>query len=215
VKKYISLIFILYFILFFTNKIQSQSIESKYGVSILSGAGISASGVFHTGAKVGDMVKLGKSITAGVYIDVSNKYCVEMLLGFMWMYYKDEYKPDNSKNPAFSISFASFNNNYNFINGKTDLFFILGLGIYNWKFTENGLFGDAQQFEGEDLSKMSIGLNSGFGIKFNIKEDIELTSRMKYHYILSKDQFFFGDKFTEQGIVTIDFGIKYNFRMKF
>lgn len=214
--KRIKLVFITgILIVFYGSAIFAQQSGKRYGFSIGFGTAFSATGKYNTGYKLNKMTGMGINFSAGIYIRISDNYDVEMILDRMKMGYNEGYKPSGAPDPAFVISSITFNNHYGVFTGKVSPFFIVGLGIYNWKFSEDGFSGDPLTFEGEKVRKMSIGLNAGLGLKVRISENLEILGKVKYHYIFCRDEFFFGKDFSEQGVININCGIKVNFNSIF
>ncbi len=142
---------------------------------------------------------------------VNKNYSVDFYISNCWMNYRDEWKSEPGKNPSFAVTGLNFENNYYFINRRFKLKILFGPGIYYWRFTKDGPFGNIQIFEEEKFRKMSIGGNIGAGVELEINEILNFSITTRYHYILSKDRFFFGDYFSEQGILDIRAGILYYF----
>ncbi len=76
--------------------------------------------------------------------------------------------------------------------GKLAPFLSFGAGYYEWFFTDNQdeLFysqEDVQTFKGENLEFHSVGLNAGFGLRFNLSQKFAVDGLFRYHFIQSKD----------------------------
>jgi hypothetical protein len=91
---------------------------------------------------------------------------------------------------SFTAGFRFYPKKTNF--GKLSPFLSFGAGYYEWFFTNNpdALFyasEDIQTFKGEELSFHSVGLNAGFGFRYNLSNKFAVDALFRYHFIQSKD----------------------------
>lgn len=204
-KKTVSIVVLICFI--FNASIYSEENEKKYGVVFEVGSLCSINGSFSNSEDLKDVVNPGLIFGLGMIMEINRQYFVEMLVTNGWMDLKVITSSFPSLSPSFAITSINFDNVYYIYRDRYKVKFLAGPGIYYWRFTDDGPFGKIQKYEGEKFAKMSIGgdIGVGFEVDFNKKLCLSLTSR--YHYILSKDRFFFGNDFSEQGLLDIRFGI--------
>ena len=193
----------------------SQELPFKYGLSVQGGTWLSTNGRYNTDSQLRDLVDPGTAMGMGFSIMVTRSYSVEMQLTTTWLNYQKNKRPLSGDIPAFSVSSLLFHNRYYLLARKISPYLSAGVGIYYWRFTEDGAFGKAQKFEGEELEKMSIGGNAGVGIRICLMPRLALIGEVQYHYILSKDEFFFGQKFSEQGLTSFQGGLRVYFNSIF
>ena len=192
-----------------------QQLPFKYGLSAQAGTWLSTNGRYNADYKLRDLVDPGTAIGIGFSIIVNRHYSVEMQLTTAWLNYQENKRPLSGDIPAFSVSSLLFHNRYYLLARKISPYLSAGVGIYYWRFTEDGAFGKAQKFEGEELEKMSIGGNAGMGIRICLMPRLALIGEVQYHYILSKDEFFFGQEFSEQGLTSYQGGLRIYFNSIF
>ncbi len=204
-KQTLSIVVLLCFIFYAST--YSEENDKKYGVVFEMGSFYSINGSFSDSEDLKDIVNPGMIFSFGMKMKINRQFFVEMLVTNGWMNYKNDKKPIPSLSPSFAITNINFDNVYYIYRDRYKIKFMAGPGIYYWRFTDDGPFGKIQKYEGEKFYKMSIGgdIGMGFEVDFNKKLSLSLTSR--YHYILSKDRFFFGNYFSEQGLLDIRLGI--------
>jgi len=189
----------------------AQDKDKKLTLKFEFGSLISVNGSYSAADNLRDIVNPGPVFGLGVNMKVNPHYFVELNISNGWMTYKDGKKPVQGKSPSYSVTNINFENIYYVYHGKLSIRLLAGPGIYYWRFTEDGPFSKIQTFEGEKLTKMSVGGDIGGGFDFNLSGNYVLSLTSRYHYILSKDRFFFGEHFSEQGLLDIRVGIIYYF----
>jgi len=189
----------------------SQEEGKTYGVLVGGGIIKSYKGTVSEGLNLKGLVNEGTAVNVGLRIKVSNKHTVEFHVSNDWMTYRDEMKMNPEKSPAFAITGINFENSYYLFKSRVSLKALLGPGIYYWRFTKDGPFGDPQIFEEEEFKKISIGASAGFGFELVLFSGLSLSVSSRYHLILSKDRFTFGEHFSEQQLIDVRTGIIYNF----
>lgn len=193
----------------------SRELSFQYGFSAQGGSWLSTNGRYNADYELRDLVDPGTAIGLGFSIIVNRRYSVEMQLTTAWLNYQKNKRPLSGDIPAFSVSSLLFQNRYYLLTSRISPYLSAGVGIYYWRFTEDGAFGKAQKFEGEELEKMSIGGNAGLGFRIRLMSRLALIGEVQYHYILSRDEFFFGEKFSEQGLTSYQGGLRVYFNSIF
>lgn len=185
----------------------AQDKDKKFALTVEFGPLMSVNGSYSATDNLRDIVNPGPVFGLGVNMKVNSHYFVELSVTNGWMTYKDSRKPVPGQSPSYAMTNINFENIYYVYHGKLNIKLLAGPGIYYWRFTDDGPFSTIQTFEGEKLNKMSIGGNIGIGIEWNLAGDYVLSLTSRYHYILSKDRFFFGEHFSEQGLLDIRVGM--------
>ena len=197
--------------LFVSCSLMAQEKTHNYGISLQAGSIFSTNGTYatsdSTSADLSDLVNAGPSLGIGFLVRISRHHTVEMLLNMAWMNYKES----QNESPTFTIPALVFNNYVYLFGNKIRPYLLGGIGIYDWRFTEDGPLGDTQELEGEKLQKMSIGGDVGLGAELSLFSKFAVNVAAKYHYIFCKDEFFFGKGFSEQGFVSLNGGLVWYF----
>ena len=193
----------------------AQEKVQKYGISLQAGYLLSTNGTYadsdSTSADLNELVNAGPAFGIGFLVNINRHHTVEMLFSMAWMNYKDGKNSTPDKSPTFSIPALVFNNYYYISGNKIRPYLMGGIGIYDWRFTEDGPFSDVQKVEGEKMQKMSIGGDIGLGLQLSLSSQFAVNITAKYHYILCKDEFFFGKGYSEQGLMSFDGGLVWYF----
>ena len=208
-KKYLYLLVIIYFV--FYTSIYAQENNRRYGIVFEMGPFFSVNGTYSDSENLRDIVNPGPVFSFGLKMKVNNQYFVEMLITNGWMNFKDSKKPTSGLSPSYAVTNINFDNIYYIYQRHSKIKLLIGPGIYYWRFTNDGPFSRIQEFEGEKFNKMSIGGDIGLGFEIDFNKNVSLSLTTRYHYILSKDKFFFGNDFSEQGLLDIKSGISYYF----
>jgi len=187
----------------------AQDKDKKFALTAEFGPLMSVNGSYSAADNLRDIVNPGPVFGLGVNMKVNSHYFVELSVTNGWMNYKDSRKPVPGQSPSYAMTNVNFENIYYIYHGKLNIKLLAGPGIYYWRFTDDGPFSTIQTFEGEKLNKMSIGGDIGIGIERNLVGNYVLSLTSRYHYILSKDRFFFGEHFSEQGLLDIRVGMIY------
>ena len=197
--------------LFVSCPLMAQQQTHNYGLSLQAGSIFSTNGTYatsdSTSADLSDLVVPGPSLGIGFFVRINKHHAVEMLLNIAWMNYKES----QNESPTFAIPALEFNNYIYLFGNKIRPYLLGGIGIYDWRFTEDGPFGDTQKMEGEKLQKMSIGGDVGLGVELSLFSQFAVNVAAQYHYIFCKDEFFFGKGFSEQGLVSVNGGLVWYF----
>jgi len=187
-----------------------NSDKPSWGVRLSGGLLKSAAGSIDMTNSSADVLDTGPGFSLSVSKRVSERFSTEITAGMGWMDLGDELHETSSN---FSLGTLVLSNSYSLIRtGRLDMLIIAGGGMYYWRICREEVFGEARQFEGEDLQKISIGLKAGVGAEFEVSQRMSLTAESAYNYILCRDTFHFGRGFTEQGIINFNLGIRYYIR---
>lgn len=187
-----------------------NSDKPSWGVRLSGGLLKSAAGSIDMTNSSADVLDTGPGLSLSVSKRVSERFSTEITAGMGWMDFGKKLYETSSN---FSLGTVVLSNSYSVVRvGRMDLLIRAGAGMYYWRICAEEIFGAARQFEGEDLQKISIGLQAGIGAEFAITRLISLTAESSYNYILCKDTFHFGRGFTEQGIINFNLGIRYYIR---
>jgi len=198
---------ILLFLLIVVPVSSSFGAGEKLGFKLVTSGIKSLSGSFNDSTAMSDYLDPGMSYRIGIVHQISNYYAVEVNIDIGWMSVKKNQREDSSKEPVFFFPRISFSNLISFPLGKMIPYTILGVSIVPWKFTQDGSGGEATLFEGEKFQKMSFGLHGGLGLELRLTDWFSIYGEGAFHYLLCRDEFFFGKGFTEQGILRFGGGI--------
>ena len=181
------------------------------GIAPLFGVSKSLSGMYNTGQKSADILQPGVLYGLSFSRNISPNYWIEVQGIYTALYFKKEARPNIQRKQVFVLPSLIFSNNLQWNVGKVGFYLPLGVGIYFWKYSINGPNSDVIQYEGEKLRKMSPGFSTGLGVSLRVNHYFSLFADGRYHYILCKDKFFFGEKFSEQGLFFGIAGIRFSF----
>ncbi len=173
--------------------------------------GKSVTGTYTAQVSTPDMLEPGSGFGAGVGVELTPHYRIASSLAWLALPFKKDYRPNKLWRPTFEVPAWTFINILQWRLGRVTLELPLGVGIYFWRFTENGRGSDALQFEGQALEKMSFGINAGAGLEMRLVKSFRLFVAGTYHYILSQDRFLFGENFSEQGVFVWKSGLRWYF----
>ncbi|NOY76341.1 MAG: hypothetical protein GXO76_00590 [Calditrichaeota bacterium] len=181
------------------------------GLAPLLGLSKSASGTYNTGQKSADILQPGVLYGLSFSRTLSSHYWIEVQGFYTALYFKEEARPNIQRKQVFVVPALVFSNNLQWNVGPAGLYVPLGVGIYFWKYAIDGPGSDVVQYEGEKLEKMSPGFSTGLGLSFTLSKHFAVFADGRYHYLLCKDKFFFGEKFSEQGLFIGTTGIRFLF----
>ena len=179
----------------------------KLGVRLESSGIKSLYGSFNDSTAMSDYLDPGMSYGIGIVHRISNYYTVEVSVDVGWMAVKENQRAVPSKRPVFFFPRISFSNLVSFPIGRIVPYTRLGVSIVPWKFTQDGPGGETTLFEGEKFQKISFGLHGGLGLELRLTNWFSVYGEGTFHYLLCRDEFFFGKGFTEQGILRFGGGI--------
>jgi len=201
--KYSILLSLLIMIPFSSSFGSGEKLGLKLGISGIK----SLSGSFNDSTAMSDYLDPGKSYEIGILHQISNYYAIEVSISVGWMSVRKDQREDPSKEPVFLFPRISFSNLISFPFGRITPYTRLGLSIVPWKFTQDGPRGETTLFEEEKFQKMSFGLHGGLGLELRLTNWFSIYGEGIFHYLLCRDEFFFGKGFAEQGILTFGGGI--------
>lgn len=181
------------------------------GLAPLFGLSKSLSGTYNTGQKSTDILQPGVLYGLSFSRNISPHYWIEVQGIYTALYFKKEARPNIQRKQVFVVPSLIFSNNIQWNVGPAGLYLPLGVGIYFWKYSIDGPNSDAVQYEGEKLKKMSPGFSTGLGLSVQLNRHFSVFADGRYHYILCKDKFFFGEKFSEQGLFFATTGVRFLF----
>ncbi len=181
------------------------------GLAPLFGLSKSLSGAYHTGQKSADILQPGALYGLSFSRTISPNYWIEVQGIYTALYFKKEARPNLQRKQVFVVPSLIFSNNVQWNWGRLGIYLPLGVGIYFWKYSIDGPNSDAVQYEGEKLRKMSPGFSTGLGFSVKLNKRFSVFADGRYHFILCKDKFFFGEKFTEQGLFFGTTGVRFLF----
>jgi len=185
----------------------TSAADKKSGIRIQASGLYAVSGSFIDSTRMCDYLDPGVSYGIGVRVRLSPHYAIDAGVDFGWMRVKKSMREDVSKEPLFLFPRINFTNLVYFNSGRVSIYSLFGLSIVPWRFTVNGFGGKSIRFEDENVQKMSIEFHGGFGIELRIYSGMSIYGEGVFHYLLCRDQFFFGEGFTEQGILRYGGGI--------
>ena len=181
--------------------------NNGWAVAVSGGFILPLSGSIDMENSSADLLDNGPELALSVSKRVSSRFSTRITAAAGRMNFAREIYETSSN---FSVASLVLSNSYSIVRpGKLDIYIRAGAGMYYWRISEHEFFGGARQFEGEDLHKISIGLQGGLGAEFTLSRRISVTAESNYNYILCKDTFHFGQGFTEQGLININFGLKF------
>ena len=179
----------------------------KLGIRLGVASIQSVSGSFNESTRTSDYLTPGMSYSVGIHHRISDYYGVAVGIDFGWMTVDEAYRENPAEEPAFVLPQIYFSNFVFLPLGRIQPYARLGASIVPWRLTVDGPGGDVAQFEGENFQKMSFGLHGGVGLELRLADWFALYGEGVFHYLLSRDRFFFGKGFTEQGILHLGGGI--------
>ncbi len=181
--------------------------NSGWAAAVSGGMLLPVSGSLDMENSSADLLDTGPELTLSVSKRVSSRFSTRISAAAGRMNFTREIYETSSN---FSVASLVLSNSYSILRpGKLDIHIKAGAGMYYWRISEAEFFGEARQFEGEDLQKVSIGLQGGLGAELALSRRISITAESNYNYILCRDTFHFGRGFTEQGMININFGLKF------
>jgi len=181
------------------------------GLAPLFGLSKSLTGTYNTGQKSADILQPGVLYGLSFSRTISPTYWIEVRAVYTALYFKKEARPNIQRKQVFVVPSLTFSNNIQWNVGPVGLYLPLGVGIYFWKYSIDGPGSDVVQYEGEKLEKMSPGFSTGLGLSFKLNRHFTVFADGRYNYILCKDKFFFGEKFSEQGLFFGTTGVRFLF----
>ncbi|GBD94462.1 hypothetical protein BMS3Abin05_02071 [bacterium BMS3Abin05] len=184
---------------------------STLGIAPLFGRSAAVSGTYSTNQKSADILQPGMVYGVSFSRRLSSYYRIEVQGIYTYLIFKKADRPNVLRKQAYVLSGIVFSNNLQLNFRRLTIYVPLGVGIYFWKYTQDGPASDVILYEGEKLHKMSPGFSTGLGFSFKINRHFSVFGDSRYHFILSKDKFFFGNDFTEQGLLLSTAGFRFWF----
>jgi opacity protein-like surface antigen len=177
---------------------------------------------FDASDDLSDVVKTGSDLELKFGYRITDNWIVEGRYMYGWMYFKDGKKPVQSDDPAFVLQGVTVNGVYNLgpvfnPNVQLEPYVTLGVGMYPWKVTKDGMSGDAFSSpvdNSKDFSGVSFGWNTGMGLEYYVHENWSLGLGFRYHYVFMEDKDKFGSDFENQSFTNFNLGASYHFSVK-
>jgi len=182
-----------------------------FGFTVSAGTAISVNGSYNEAVDMPNALEAGYDYDIAFDKWIGRHFRASMTVKLAWMKFKNGTEGVAGESPSFTVPALVFRNFYHFASGRIRPFVSGGTGLYFWRFNTDGVLGSVARFEGERQQKMSIGVNAGAGLEVVLSKNSSILIDPSYHYILSQDRFVFGERFTEQGFVTLDVGFSYYF----
>jgi hypothetical protein len=178
-----------------------------WGIGVSAGTVVPVSGSLDMEHSSKDILDPGPALALTLSKRASRRFLTEISIYTGSMEFGREIYSGSSN---FSLAALLLGNSFSVVrSGRLDLRIRAGAGLYYWRICAGEYFGGAREFEGEDLEKISIGLQGGLGAELIVTGRFSVTAHSGYNYILSRDTFHFGKGFTEQGIINLNVGLKY------
>ncbi len=181
------------------------------GVAPLFGFSKSVAGTYNTGQKSANILNPGTVFGLSFTRNITPHYQIEVQAFYTYLPFKKSARPNILREQVFLFPGIVFSNNLRWNLGPLTAYWPLGVGIYFWKYAVDGPRSDAVLYQGEKLEKMSPGFSTGLGLAFHLQKHFSLFAEARYHYVLCKDKFFFGENFSEQGVLLSLAGIRFSF----
>ncbi len=181
------------------------------GVAVFGGASKAVGGTYNTGQKSADILQTGAVYGVSFSNDITSHYRIEVQAFFTDLPFKKSARPNQLREQVFVLPALVFSNNLRWRFGPISAYVPFGVGIYFWKYAVDGPRSDAVLYQGEKLQKMSPGFSTGLGLSVRVQKHVSVFGESRYQYILCKDKFFFGEKFTEQAVLLSTVGIRFLF----
>ncbi len=181
------------------------------GVAPFFGFSKSTAGTYNTGQKSANILNTGFVYGVSITQNIAAHYQVEVQAFYTYLPFKKSARPNVLREQVFFVPGVVFSNNLRWNFWRASAYVPLGVGIYFWKYAVDGPSSETVRYQGEKLQKMSPGFSGGLGLSFRLQKHVSLFGEARYHYILCKDKFFFGEKFSEQGILLSSIGIRFSY----
>jgi len=181
--------------------------DGKLGVGFRLSNMKSVNGTFRDNITMSDYVNPAVGYSLIIRQQITKGFSVELGLDYGFMEISSEYKSDETKKPGWFLPGVSASNIIPLARWIIIPSIKFGVDIVPWRFTEDGPSGETSLFEGEKVQKMSFGLHGGIELEIPLANWISLFAEGRYTYLFCRDNFFFGETFSEQGFLSFSGGV--------
>ncbi len=177
------------------------------GFGVRSGVLSSLAGTYNESTSTAELLDPGT--VSGVFLrqQVARHYGVEVGADLGWAPFASDFRQEPGRKPMFVLPAVTFCNRLSLPLGALAPYVVAGVGVFPWRFTRDGLRGDPVTVEGEALKKMSAGLVGGAGLEVRLARWISVCGEARVTYVLSRDRFLFGPRFSEQTLLSLGAGL--------
>lgn len=191
---------------------------SRMRLNIWGNGSTVVGGSFTPALQTSDVVGSGPSFAISWQYNPFHSLGFEIGYQLSWMDFEKEFRTEEGKTPAFVVHQITLAGKYNFgdlisPDARIRPFISAGIGMYPFRFTEDGLGGDTQVLpNGNKFEKTSFGLNTGAGIEIRALNRLSIIGGVRYHYLFAKDDDKFGadSGFKNQGLLNYGIGLSYH-----
>ncbi|MCD6118164.1 hypothetical protein J7K93_14260 [bacterium] len=181
--------------------------DGKLGIGFRASSLKSVKGTFRDNVAMSDYVNSAAGYGLIIRQQISKGFSVELGVDYGFMKLSQNCKIDESKNPGWVLPRISASNIVPIVRWIVVPSVKFGVDIVPWRFTEDGPKGETSLFEGEKVQKMSFGLHGGVELEIPLAKWISLIAEGRYTYLFCRDNFFFGETFSEQGLFSFSAGV--------
>ncbi|MGQ9560635.1 MAG: hypothetical protein ACUVTG_01080 [Candidatus Oleimicrobiaceae bacterium] len=186
------------------------AIADSFGLGVRTGMLLPAAGSYNAEVSTAELLEQGYSHGLFLRQQISRHYGIEAGVDLGWAAFAQAHREDADKTPHFVLPAVTFCNRMGLPLGPVVPYAAVGVGIFPWRFTREGLTGDPVTVEGEALQKMTAGLVGGAGVELKLSRWAAIFVETRATYLLSRDRFLFGEHFSEQTVLTVGGGVVFS-----